>query len=229
MKIDREFVENANTQLQNADIDTILKWAVDTFGKDLGMTTTCSYNSVVLIHHLKKYYPDIELYFFDTGYHFPETLQFVKHLRETWNLNLEIIKPDISHEELIERIGNPPYKVDSDECCNLLKIQSLLKILPRKKAWLSAIRRDQTPNRSRIRPVEIDSRGSLKIHPLYNWHRTELWEFIHKHGIPYNPLYDMNYHSIGCQPCTIAIENPGNERECRWYGMEKVECGLNRY
>ncbi|MGC9363742.1 MAG: phosphoadenylyl-sulfate reductase [Fidelibacterota bacterium] len=229
MKIDQEFVEKANRKLLNADIDGILKWAVETYGSDLGMTTTCSYNGVVLIYHLRKYYPGIELFFFDTGYHFPETVRFVKELREKWQLNLKIIEPEISHAELIAMVGNPPYKTNSDQCCYHLKIRSLLNILPLKKAWLSAIRRDQTPNRANIRPVEIDSRGTLKIHPLYNRHRAELWDFIHQYKIPYNPLYDMNYHSIGCQPCTTAIENPSNERECRWHDSEKVECGLNRY
>lgn len=222
-------INKGQRELKNASLENILRWGVTTFGDKLGMTTTCSYNSVVILNEIRKIKPDLQLYFFDTGYHFKETMSFVRNLKKMWNLNLKICKPDISHQELIEKIGNPPYKKDPDKCCYYNKVTILEKILPEKDAWLASLRRDQTEMRKSIHPIDVDDRGSIKIHPIYNWTRKKVWEHIRKNKLPYNPLYDQNYHSIGCEPCTTPIENPISERDCRWTGSSKTECGLNRY
>lgn len=228
-KTKQDLVNKGKQELQSASIEEILNWAVDYFGDEIGMTTTCSYNSVVILNKLRKINSNIQLYFFDTGYHFKETLSFVKKLRKQWNLNLKICKPDITHKELTEKLGDPPYEMNPDKCCYYNKVTILKKILPRKQAWIASLRRDQTENRKYIHPIDIDDRDTIKIHPLYNWHRNDVWQHIHEHKLPYNPLYDKNYHSIGCEPCTTPIENPKDERECRWSGTSKSECGLNQY
>ncbi len=229
MNFNKAFVDQANQELASANIDQILKWTFKTFDNQVRMTTTCSYNSVVLLNHIRQFQPDIPLYFFDTGYHFKETLDFCYHLQNKWGLNLTIIKPEISKSELKKQIGDPPYKVDPDNCCYHCKVKPLLKILSKSQAWLSAIRRDQTPKRKNIRAVELDPRGTLKIHPLYNWPRERVWNYVHDHKLPYNPLYDRNYPSIGCEPCTAPVINPKHEREGRWVNFNKTECGLNVY
>ncbi len=229
MRYDNQFIEKANRGLESKDVNRILDWAFETFGDDVGMTTAFGYSGVVLLHHVLRIKPDIALYFIDTGFHFQETIDFAETLAEDWKLNLKIIKPQKTKQELENKLGSPPYRKNPDLCCYYNKVKPLLTFLEGKKVWLSAIRRDQASTRSKIQIVDLDGRNTLKLHPLYNWRREDLWEYIEMHNLPYNPLHNQNFISIGCQPCTVAVDGAMHEREGRWPHNNKVECGINMY
>lgn len=215
-------------QLAGESVEMILEWTFDTFGKDVAMTTSFGYSGLVLLHQALQLYPNLPLYFIDTGFHFEETLQFSEQLQEKWNLNLHIVKPEISQKELKRRLGDKPYENNPDLCCNYNKVEPLLKVINDKSAWLSGIRRDQSSSRANIEIVERDRWGTIKVSPLYDWTREQAWEYIRAHDIPYHPLHDEDYFSIGCEPCTAPVNGNGQERDGRWPSSGKMECGLHQ-
>ena len=126
------------------------------------------------------------------------------------------------------RFGGPIYGVKPDECCRIRKIEPLKKAIAGYDAWISAIRRDQTPNRSSAGIVEWDSKFSLvKVNPLANWTKGDVWRYITENDVPYNPLHDQGYTSIGCWPCTRPTTAGQDERSGRWAGFAKLECGIH--
>jgi phosphoadenosine phosphosulfate reductase len=226
--IDKHFLAKANKKLSNEDVSTVLNWTKKTFGtEEVAMTTAFGYSGLVLLHHVINIIPDINIYFIDTGYHFQETLDFCDKITDEWNLNLTVLKPDISKEKLKEKLGKEPYKENPDLCCHYNKVEPLLRILKNHSAWLSGIRRDQSITRADIEVIELDGRGKIKISPMSHWTRDQTWEYIHSNDIPYNPLHDQRYMSIGCEPCTVPVEQGGDERDGRWPFMQKLECGIH--
>ncbi len=228
-QLNNQYVENVVKQLSDASLDDILEWTFETFGDDVAMTTAFGYSGVFLLHHILRYKPDMAVYFIDTGYHFPETLEFAACLQREWNLNLKIIRPLRSKEEQQRLLGTPTYRHNPDMCCYYNKVEPLLSFIKDKSVWFSAIRRDQSPTRANINVVQQDGRGILKVHPLYRWTGKRIWDYLKKYDIPYHPLHDENYISIGCKPCTLPVRDTRNEREGRWPHLDKVECGINYY
>jgi len=229
MVLDYKFLAEANKKYSNADVDTILRWTKDNFGDTFAFTTAFGYSGIAILHHALKIMPDIKIYFIDTGYHFKESLEFCKYMTKKWNLNLEIIKPDITKKELEKKIGKEPYKINADLCCHYCKVEPLLRVLHKHSAWLSGIRRDQSVTRGGIEVIDIDGRGVLKICPMAKWTREQTWDYIKKHNLPYHPLHDKGYQSIGCKPCTKPVEAGGDERDGRWPDMQKLECGIHLF
>jgi len=217
------FLKEINRQLGKRSVDRILKLAVGHFRDDIALTTAFGASGMVLLHHVLKIKPDIRVHFIDTGYHFPETLEFAGMIQKKWHLNLTITRPSGRDKEL----GPEPYVADPDRCCAINKVEPLLSFIYEQSAWLSAIRRDQSQTRKHLRLVEIDRRGTIKISPLINWSHREIWRYIHTHKIPVNPLFAKGYSSIGCAPCTVKVGAEGHERDGRWQKSSKLECGLH--
>lgn len=176
---------------------------------------------------IKDIIPDLPIYFIDTRFHFEETLKLAEKIKKEWKLNVIKISTQYSEEELRKIIGKEAYKINPDLCCNYRKVEPLLRILKTKSAWLSSIRRDQAVTREKIDVIEIDGRGFVKINPIYNWTGDQTWIYIRKYDLPYNPLHDQYYPSIGCRPCTSPVDKGGSERDGRWRGLPKVECGIH--
>ncbi|MFP4363194.1 MAG: phosphoadenylyl-sulfate reductase [Spirochaetia bacterium] len=217
-----------NEESLNSGMKSIISLAYRTWGGDLGMTTAFGYSGLVILHHLYKMNIPIDIYFIDTGFHFPQTLNFAKELQERWDLNLNIIRPQQELQDYVSiAMGSEPYKNNANLCCHYFKVGPLLRILPEKAAWISGLRRDQTKSREHIKNFEIDPRGTLKVHPLAYYTRKDLWKYITENNLPYHPLHDKGYASIGCAPCTSQIFNDNNEREGRWKDSSKLECGLH--
>jgi phosphoadenosine phosphosulfate reductase len=229
MDIDKNLLAKANEKLTDADVITVLKWAKKTFGDSVAFTTAFGYSGIAILHHALQVWPDIKVYFIDTGFHFKETLEFCKDITEKWNLNLEVIKPDITKKELGKKIGKEPYKVNADLCCHYCKVEPLLRVLHNHSAWLSGIRRDQSRTRGGIEVIDVDGRGMVKICPMAKWTREKTWNYIKKNKLPYHPLHDKGYPSIGCQPCTAPVAKGGDERDGRWPDMQKLECGIHLF
>lgn len=227
-ELDKHFLAQANEELSDKDVYTVLNWTKDVFGVgEVALTTAFGYSGLALLRHVIKIMPSIQIYFIDTGFHFKETLDFCEKITDKWNLNLEVVKPDISKEKLKQKLGEKPYKSNADLCCHYCKVEPLLRILHKHDAWLSGIRRDQSITRAGIEVIEIDGRGEIKISPMAHWTKEQTWDYIKKNDIPYHPLHDAGYPSIGCEPCTAPVEEGGDDREGRWPFMQKLECGIH--
>ena len=227
VNIDKEALAEENVRLATADVMTILEWSLDTFQDDIGMTTAFGTSGLVLLHHALQIMPDIKIFFIDTGFHFRETLEFSERISNEWNLNLEVVESMTSLEEVVKKVGAEPWRVNADLCCHYRKVEPLLRFIHTRKAWLHGLRKDQSIMRAAMEVIELDGRGVLKISPLIMWTGEHVWDYIHKHNIPYHPLHDQNYPSIGCEPCTLPVEKGGSERDGRWPFMQKMECGIH--
>ena len=200
------------------------------WGDSAGMTSAFGYSGMILMHYVKKYYPELSIYFIDTGFHYPETMEFVNRVKSEWNLDIQIIKTRRSEEEINGLIGPEAYKKDPNSCCEIRKVEPLLYVLNTKKIWISALRRDQATSREQLPCIEYDARGPLKVYPMVDWKRADCWSFIKLNDISYHPMHDSNYPSIGCLHCTSPVLDGQTERSGRWNSFpEKLECGIHNH
>ncbi|MBV9409993.1 MAG: phosphoadenylyl-sulfate reductase, partial [Acidimicrobiia bacterium] len=187
-----------NERFESAPASEIIRWAVDTFHPHLALTA--SMTDAVLIDLAVKVEPAIEVVFIDTGYHFPETLETVELVRRKYGLNLRMMTVPHHAEEL--------WKVDPENCCSAIKVGQLDRALAGKEAWMSGLRRAESPTRANAPILSLDLRGLVKINPIATWTDLDVQGYIKDHDVPVNPLVDQGYLSIGCQPCTHPVE-PG--------------------
>jgi phosphoadenosine phosphosulfate reductase len=221
-------LQRLNEELAGAGAEEILSAAWERWGNGLGMTTAFGYSGVYLMYLLRKLGLAPEIYFIDTGYHFAETYSFAEQIKRIWELPIRTIGADEEIREYVrETLGPRPWEHNANLCCHYLKVAPLLAVLPEKDAWLSSLRRDQSPTRSAIDVFQLDSRGTLKVHPLARYSSEEIWREIRSAGLPYHPLHDEGYLSIGCEPCTAPVSRGEHERAGRWSGSGKLECGLH--
>jgi phosphoadenosine phosphosulfate reductase len=226
--LSEEKIAAAATQLANATPQAALQWAVAAFGPKLTMATAFGAEGCCLIHMLAEVGPDVRVFNLDTGYQFPETLELRDRLRQRYGIDVELVRPELSVAEYEIEHGGPLYRHRPDQCCHDRKTVPLRKAIVGYEAWISAIRRDQTTDRAAAGMVQWDAKfGLVKVNPLFNWTRKDVWGFILKHEVPYNPLHDRGYPSIGCQPCTSPVANGADERAGRWAGTARKECGLH--
>ena len=192
---------------------------------------TCSFQAedIVVLHLLRQVQPDIPVLFLDTGYHFPDLLRYRDRLAESWSLNLVNIAAPLTPEQQEGRFGLL-YRSDPDACCRMRKVEPLFRALEDYSVWFTGLRREQSPTRAHLRVVEnavLPSGHTLsKVSPLALWSWDEVWSYLWVNEIPYAPLYDAGYESIGCSPCTTHPTDPGNARSGRWGGA-KLECGIH--
>ncbi len=221
--------------LEGADATQILTWAFDHFGDRIALSTAFGPSGVVLLHLASEIRPGASAFFLDTGYHFPETLAMVDRTRQRLGskIRLDVVSPDalaVTTDQLGPIGTSPLYAVDPDRCCGLRKVDPTRKVLRGLDAWITALRRDQGPSRAQTPVLEeklSDGRTLLKVNPLATWTRKEIWRHIVAHDLPYNPLHDQGYASVGCWPCTQPSSEEGDERAGRWAGQDKSECGLH--
>jgi phosphoadenosine phosphosulfate reductase len=206
----------------------ILRWAVDRFGRKLTMATAFGAEGCCLLHLLAEIDADVRVFNLDTGYQFAETLELRERIRDRYGIQVELIRPEMTVEEYEVEHGGPLYRHRPDQCCHDRKLGPLRQAVAGYEAWISAIRRDQTPDRALAGVVQWDAKfGLVKVNPLLLWSRKDVWSFITTHEVPYNPLHDHGFPSIGCWPCTQAVGAGGDERAGRWAGTKKKECGLH--
>jgi phosphoadenosine phosphosulfate reductase len=168
------------------------------------------------------------VFYLQTDLLFPETLELRDRLTEKLGIQFTEIRPDLSLEEQAQEYGETLWQRNPDLCCQLRKVEPLRRLLAGKKAWITAIRRDQSPMRASTRVIAWDRANNLlKISPLAGWTREQVWTYLYEHDLPYNPLHDQGYPSIGCYPCTLPVAAGGSERSGRWVGTGKLECGIH--
>ncbi len=214
--------------LENETPQAILKWAVDRFAPKFTMATAFGPEGMTIIHMLAGIAPETPIFNLDTGYQFAETMELRERVREKYGVTVEYKYPDLTVEEFEAANHGPVYLTDPNRCCFERKLRVLHKAARGWHAWASAIRRDQSEDRAKAPIVGWDKKFQLvKISPLANWTKKDVWSLISKEGIPYNPLHDQGYPSIGCQPCTRSVLPGEDERSGRWSGFQKTECGLH--
>jgi phosphoadenosine phosphosulfate reductase len=215
-------------RLEQAAPEEILAWAIDRYHPELTMATAFGPEGCVILYMLSKLNPKVHVFNLETGYQFAETLALRDKLAERYGIEVELKRPETSVAEYEARHNGPLYAINPDQCCFDRKVTVLRQAVVGFKAWMSAIRRDQSEHRTGVPIVGWDKKFRLvKISPLANWTKKDVWNLIVKHEIPYNPLHDQGYTSIGCWPCTRAVAFGEDERAGRWSGMAKTECGLH--
>ncbi|CAM3905814.1 phosphoadenylyl-sulfate reductase [Alkalicoccus chagannorensis] len=207
----------------------VIQWAVESYGDELVYACSFGAEAMVMIDMLAAEKPDAQLVFLDTDLHFQETYDLIDRLRLRYpSLRIHMKQPDLSLEEQADTYGSALWKRDPDQCCYIRKVKPLEDALTGAAAWLSGLRRDQSPSRAETAFVQVDHRfRSIKICPFIYWTWQDVWSYIETHKLDYNPLHDQQYPSIGCIPCTTRAAD-GDSREGRWQGTGKTECGLHR-
>ena len=211
--------------------EEILRWAVETYGACLTMATAFGAEGCVIMAMLAGIQPhgrDVRVFNLETGYQFRETLELREQIKEKYGIEVEYVRASETVEEMERRLGGPIYGTNPDECCRIRKVEPLKRAVAGYSAWISAIRRDQTPTRRNAGIVEWDSKFDLvKINPLANWTQRDVWAYIRINEVPYNPLHDQGFPSIGCWPCTRAVQASEDDRAGRWSNFAKLECGIH--
>ncbi len=206
----------------------ILSWAVDHYYPRLTMATAFGPEGCVILHMLAEIQPRVRVFNLETGYQFPETLRLRDQIAERYGIEVEMVTADTTVPQYEALHNGPLYVVDSNQCCHDRKVIPLRKAVLGYDAWISAIRADQSAHRSKATIVGWDAKFDLvKVNPLLHWTKRDVWAFIVTNDVPYNPLHDRGYPSIGCWPCTKAVGEGQDERAGRWAGQAKTECGLH--
>jgi phosphoadenosine phosphosulfate reductase len=207
--------------------EEVIRWAVDEFGDRVCLTCSWQKQSSVLVHMVSELGVEIDVIELDTHLSFRESYETRERLVERYGLTL--IQPEImTIAEQHAREGPNLWETNPDRCCHIRKVEPLIEALRPYDAWISGIRRDQSPSRAGTPKVERSERyGVWKVHPLADWSEKDVWRYIVRNGIPYNPLHDAGYRSIGCIPCTRPTRPDEEERAGRWAGSDKLECGIH--
>jgi phosphoadenosine phosphosulfate reductase len=192
------------------------------------MATAFGPEGCVILHMLSEIEPRVRVFNLETGYQFAETLALRDRIAARYGIEVELIRPETTVAEYETQHGGPLYVMNPDQCCHDRKLVPLRRTVAGYEAWISAIRADQSAHRAQARVVGWDSKfGLVKVNPLLRWTKRDVWAFVVTHKVPYNPLHDEGYPSIGCWPCTRAVAAGEDERAGRWAGQAKTECGLH--
>ena len=214
-------------QAEQMTAEELILASYERFGDRLCLTCSWQKQSSVLVHIVAELGLDIDVIELDTHLFFRETYETRQRLVERYGLTL--LQPQIPTIAEQHRAEGPNlWERDPDRCCHIRKVEPLLKALAPYDAWISGIRRDQSPSRAGTPKVEwSESYGVWKVHPLADWDEKRVWAYIAVNEIPFNPLHDVGYRSIGCIPCTRPVAPDEEERAGRWAGSDKLECGIH--
>jgi phosphoadenosine phosphosulfate reductase len=222
----RTLAEQAAKELENASAEDVIRWATDTFGERICITSSMS--DAVIVHLASAVRPGIDVVFLDTGYHFPETIGTRDAVSAVYPVNLVNVTPSRTVAEQDAELGPRLYGRNPDLCCYLRKVEPLERTLQNYDAWISGVRREETLSRRSTRVVEFDEkRQMVKVNPIARWTAEQVDEYIAANGVLVNPLVYDGYPSIGCRTCTMRVEPGADPRSGRWSGTGKTECGIH--
>lgn len=210
-------------------LDETLRWASQTLGGGrLTFATGFGAEGCVIIDAIARTGVEIDVFTLDTGVLFPETYALWRRLEDHYGVTIRAVRPARTIAEQESDHGPRLWERDPDRCCELRKVEPLRRALAGFGGWVTAIRREHTPERATAQVVERDVKfGLLKVNPLVAWTHDDVWAQIYANDIPYNPLHEQGYPSIGCVPCTSVVALGENPRAGRWRGSQKRECGLH--
>lgn len=224
-----ETLRPLSQELEALPTADVVSWAVQSFGQGLVFASSFGAEDMVLLDLWYRTAQPIEIFCLDTGLLFYETYALIRQVEARYSVSVTRVKPSLSVAQQASTVGPNLWLQDPDQCCTIRKLAPLQEHLKHYQAWMTGIRRDQTVFRRHAPLLSWDSaHGLVKINPLVTWTTTDVFQYLKKHEVPYNPLHDLGYPSIGCQPCTQPVSNGEDPRTGRWQGKEKTECGLHR-
>ena len=228
-------VRALNQRFATAPTDEILAWAWERFGLRAAIGTSFQGAGLVMMHLARTRELSFPIFTLDTGLLFPETIALKQRLEEFFGCRIEALKPDLTVDEQANIHGPELWRREPDLCCTVRKVLPLRDRLTNLDCWITGLRRQQADTRAGTAFVELyvfdefSGRDIVKLNPMAAWTREAVWDYIKQHRIPYNPLQDQGYRSIGCWPCTRKTVNGEDERAGRWTGFNKVECGIHTF
>lgn len=207
----------------------VLNWAYGHYGEEIVYACSFGIEGMVLIDLISKVKPDASIVFLDTDVHFKETYETIERVKEKYpKLRITMKKPALTLAEQAEQYGDKLWETNPNQCCAIRKLQPLNETLSQSKAWISGLRREQSETRKNVQFINKDDKfQSVKVCPLIHWTWKDVWRYVHKNDLPYNPLHDQGYPSIGCFHCTQPAFSADDLRSGRWSGQGKTECGLH--
>jgi phosphoadenosine phosphosulfate reductase len=214
---------NAEVDLEHASAEEVLAYAVGQFHPRLYVACSFQKEASVIMDMLVRIEPKARFFTLDTGFLFQETTDTWRALEDHYGITVEAAA-GMSVAEQARVHGDELWKRDPDACCGIRKVTPLRERLSTVDAWVAGLRRDQSPSRADTPKVHWDGKHGLwKANPLADWSERDVWNYIAANGVPYNPLHDQGYSSIGCTHCT----HPSEGRDGRWVGDDKTECGIH--
>lgn len=209
--------------------EEVLAWALQRFENRIELASAFGPEGMVLIDLAVRIRPGVKVFTLDTGLFFPETYELMEKVERRYRIEIERVKPALNVEEQAAEHGPSLWLRSPDKCCYMRKVEPLRRKLSTLDAWIAAIRRDQTRDRAHTQKVEWDEKfGLIKVNPLCDWTNEMIWDHVRTNNLPYNPLHDRGYPSIGCAPCTSPVASGDDPRSGRWAGLSKTECGLHQ-
>ncbi len=206
----------------------ILRWGFDRWSPRIALASAFGAEGMVLIDMASRIRRNFRIFTLDTGFLFPETRTLMEQVERRYGVRIEHCEPALTPDAQAQIHGQALWRSQPDRCCELRKIEPLREKLAGLDAWITAIRRAQSPQRAAVPKVHWDAKfGVVKLNPLADWNWSEVWEYIRANDVPYNPLHDRGYPSIGCTHCTRAVLPEEDLRAGRWPGFAKLECGLH--
>jgi phosphoadenosine phosphosulfate reductase len=223
-----EQIQDIQPVAEHWTAEQVLRWAFQKFGRDVAISSAFGAEGMTIVDMASRIQPHFRLFTIDTEFLFPETYNLMDQIEDRYRVRIEKVYSLLSPEEQERRHGPALWSRDPDQCCNLRKVEPLRRKLGELRAWITSIRRDQTSFRASAQKIEWDAKfGLVKINPIADWTTRQVWNYLHDHKVPYNPLHDQNFPSIGCTHCTRAIRRGEDPRAGRWSGFAKTECGLH--
>jgi phosphoadenosine phosphosulfate reductase len=234
-EISPEEVRHLAAKFENAPLTDVLAWIWKRFGTRAAIGTSFQGAGLVMIDQALRAGFQFPVFTLDTNLLFPETYELKARLEKHWGISIEGVEPELSLEQQAMQQGEELWKRNPNTCCTIRKVMPLEKKLSQLAVWITGVRRQQSDTREKTQILEmylfdeVEKQYILKANPMANWSREAVWDYIKANGVPYNPLHDRGYRSIGCWPCTRATADGENERAGRWTGFEKMECGIHTF
>jgi len=218
-----------NLHFAHSTPEALLQWVLENFEDRFTLACAFGPESLILIDMLSQLTPTVRAFFLDTDFHFAETLALKAEMERRYpTLQLEVVRPLLTVAQQEQAYGPELYRHQPDQCCALRKVEPLQRALKGYDCWLSGLRREQSHTRAHTPLLLWDwQRDMVKVNPLVHWTKSQIWRYLLERELPYNPLLDQGYPSIGCAPCTKPAPVLEDERSGRWQGTAKVECGLH--
>lgn len=233
VSISPEEIKRLSQEFEGKHPKEVLRWATENLWPRVEISTAFGPEGIVIIDvamHLER---RMKVFTIDTGFLFEETLELKRKLEEMYGIEIEAVHPELTVDQQAAHHGPELYKREPDKCCAIRKTAPLKQKLPHLDGWVTGMRRSQSETRKKIHILDPHDDGTgrliVKVNPLAGWTKEEVWWYIVSHDLPYNPLHDKGYASIGCWPCTQPVQEGEDERAGRWKGFEKKECGIHTF
>jgi phosphoadenosine phosphosulfate reductase len=221
-------IEVQQDEAERSTAEELLRWASDRFGSRVAIASSFGGDAVVLIDIAARNVKNLRVFTLDTDFLFPETYELIERVQHKYGIQVERTRPSLSAPQQAALYGEALWSRKPNLCCQIRKVDPLKAKVAELDAWVSGIRRDQTPSRAEAKKLEWDAHfGLVKLNPLADWSTEEIWDYVRANDLPYNALHDRNYPSVGCTHCTRPVQIGEDPRAGRWVGFQKTECGLH--